>query len=84
MGNACCNNADNKDQHAQDYNTTNKPQIKDKDVIDPEVIKKATENEQKIVKLQANTRGYLARKQLRDEKGEVSDKNKPKISSRTS
>jgi len=45
MGNACCNNADNKDQHAQDYNGTNKPQIKDKETIDPEVLKKASENE---------------------------------------
>ena len=52
--------------------------------MDPEIMKIATENEQKIVKLQAQTRGFLARKQLKEEKSESYDKNKPKQSSRTS
>lgn len=46
--------------------------------VDPEIIKRATENEEKIVKLQAQTRGFLARKQLKEDKSESYDKNKPK------
>jgi hypothetical protein len=30
--------------------------------LDPELLKRAEENKEKIVKLQANTRGFLARK----------------------
>lgn len=52
MGNACCNNAE-KDQNNLEPNAA-KPQAKDgAGSIDPEVMKKATENEDKIVKLQA-------------------------------
>ena len=52
--------------------------------LDPELMKRAEENQDKIVKLQAQTRGFLARKQLNNEKGEGYDKKKPKQSSRTS
>jgi len=44
------------------------------------LLKRAKENEEQIVKLQANTRGYLERKKMKDERGEVSDKNKPRES----
>ena len=84
MGNSCCNNQE-KDKHAQDFG--NKPVKSGADpdgTVDPEVLKLAHENEQKIIKLQANTRGYLARKQMREDKSESYDKNKPKQSSRTS
>lgn len=82
MGNSCCNNAE-KDAHNKEY--SNQPKKKPEDAnIDPELLAKASENEGKIVKLQANTRGYLARKHMKDEKGDVHDKNKPKVSSRTS
>jgi hypothetical protein len=84
MGNTCCNNAD-KDAHDKDY--SNKPQKKQDEVageVDPELLSRAAENQEKIVKLQANTRGFLARKKMRDEKGESFDKNKPKQSSRVS
>jgi hypothetical protein len=52
--------------------------------VDPELFKRASENEEKIVKLQAQTRGFLARKQMKEDKSESYDKNKPKQSSRTS
>ena len=84
MGNTCCNNAD-KDAHDKDY--SNKPQKKQDEVageVDPELLSRAAENQEKIVKLQANTRGFLARKKIKDEKGESYDKNKPKQSSRVS
>jgi len=35
--------------------------------VDPEVIKRAAENEEKIVKLQAQTRGFLARKHIKED-----------------
>jgi len=86
MGNTCCNKAD-KDPNAVDYQS--KPQTRKNgeeqvDDMDPDLLKRAGENEDKIVKLQAQTRGFLARKQLNNEKGESYDKNKPKQSSRTS
>jgi hypothetical protein len=52
--------------------------------VDPELFKRASENEERIVKLQAQTRGFLARKQMKEDKSESYDKNKPKQSSRTS
>lgn len=52
--------------------------------VDPETLKLAAENEEKIVKLQAQTRGFLARKHMKDDKSESYDRNKPKQSSRTS
>ena len=82
MGNSCCNNAE-KDVHGKDY-TGSKPTKKADEGIDPALLKHAAENEEKIVKLQANTRGYLERKKQREERGDVEDKNKPKVSSRTS
>ena len=84
MGNSCCNNAE-KDAHLKDF--SNKPQKKDDKTmaeVDPEVLKRASENEEKIVKLQAQTRGFLARKHMKEDKSESYDMNKPKASSRTS
>ena len=52
--------------------------------FDPEVLKRAAENEEKIVKLQAQTRGFLTRKHMKEDKSESYDKNKPKQSSRIS
>lgn len=49
MGNSCCNNAD-KDQNNLEPNGT-KPQPKENEPVDPELVKKAAENEEKIVKL---------------------------------
>ena len=83
MGNSCCNNAEN-DAHLKDF--SNKPQKRQEEVdqIDPELMKNAEENKELIIKLQANTRGFLARKKLKEDKGESYDKNKPKQSSRIS
>ena len=82
MGNSCCNNAE-KDAHNKDY--SGKPQKKQEgEELDPELLKHAADNEGKVVKIQANARGYLERKKMKEEKGEVYDKNKPKVSSRTS
>jgi hypothetical protein len=62
MGNACCNNAE-KDHNVVEYT---KPQARkngdEAEELDPELLKRAEENKEKIVKLQANTRGFLARK----------------------
>ena len=84
MGNSCCNNAE-KDAHLKDFSNT--PQKKGEQSmaeVDPETLKRAAENEEKIVKLQAQTRGFLARKHMKDDKSESYDRNKPKQSSRTS
>jgi hypothetical protein len=51
MGNSCCNNAE-KDAHLKDF--SNKPQKKGEQSmaeVDPETLKIAAENEEKIVKL---------------------------------
>ena len=47
-------------------------------------IFRAAENEEKIVKLQANARGFITRQQMKNDKNESFDKQKPKQSSRTS
>ncbi len=82
MGNTCCNGE--KDAHAQDF--TNKPQNRPdaKDEVDPELLKRAAENEEKIIKLQANARGFITRNKMKEDKNESYDKNKPRQSSRTS
>lgn len=81
MGNACCNNAE-KDQNNLEPNAV-KPQAKEES-IDPEVIKKATENEDKIVKIQAQVRGHQARSKMKDDQPDNHDLNKPIPSSRRS
>jgi hypothetical protein len=63
MGNACCNNAE-KDVNVVDYST--KPQARkngeEAEEVDPDLLRRAEENKEMIVRLQANTRGFLARK----------------------
>lgn len=51
MGNVCCNNA--KDDHNlnPEGNGGTKPLEKKDEPVDPELIKKAAENEDKIVKI---------------------------------
>jgi hypothetical protein len=75
MGNQqlCCNYKD-KDPHAQDFDhekpgitkakishRSSKAKVEDKEQLE-ELMKEAKKNEDKIVKMQANVRGFLSRK----------------------
>ena len=48
MGNSCCNKQD-PDVHGKDF--AGKPQTKPDQGIDPDLLKRAKENEEQIVKL---------------------------------
>lgn len=83
MGNACCNKADPDNANLEPNG--NKPTKNvDGEPINPEILKNAAQNEDKIVKIQASIRGHQARNKLNNDKPESSDVNKPKVSSRTS
>jgi hypothetical protein len=57
MGNACCNKAD-PDANNLEPNGQKPTKNVDGEPINPEILKQAAQNEDKIVKIQASIRGH--------------------------
>lgn len=85
MGNACCNDAKNKDEHDKNFNKGAQPSK-----IDPalqQVIEEAEKNPDQILKIQAGFRGMKARKEytkMKKDKQQNSSRNNPRASGRKS
>ena len=63
MGNACCNDANNKDVHDKKFNKDNQPSKQDPAL--KELMKEAEKHPDQITKIQAGFRGMKARKEYK-------------------
>jgi hypothetical protein len=62
MGNACCNEASNKDEHDKNFRN-GKPTKMDPKLN--ELLEHASKNQKDVIKIQAGFRGYIARKETK-------------------
>ena len=66
MGNTCCNEAANKDNHDKNFNAkAGKPEVRDPNL--DKLLEEAKSKQKEVTKIQAAFRGQKARKEVKQQ-----------------